>query len=58
MVVELCVVNHPLVDHKLTVLRNKNTEQPVFRRLVEELVRVAMPGAFDLRAGAIVNRAR
>ena len=35
---ELCVVTHPLVDHKLTLLRNKNTEQPVFRRLVEELV--------------------
>ena len=35
---ELCVVEHPLVDHKLTLLRNQSTEQPVFRRLVEELV--------------------
>lgn len=35
---ELRVISHPLVDHKLTVLRNRNTEQPIFRRLVEELV--------------------
>lgn len=35
---ELCVVSHPLVDHKLTLLREKNTPQPVFRRLVDELV--------------------
>ena len=27
-----------MVDHKLTLLRNKHTKQPVFRRLVEELV--------------------
>ena len=35
---ELRVISHPLVDHKLTVLRNRNTEQLIFRRLVEELV--------------------
>ena len=35
---EVTVVNHPLVDHKLTLLRDKTTKQPVFRRLVEELV--------------------
>ena len=35
---ELRVISHPLVDHKLTVLRDRNTEQPTFRRLVEELV--------------------
>ena len=35
---ELNVVSHPLVDHKLTLLRIKETEQPVFRKLVEELV--------------------
>ncbi len=35
---ELRVISHPLVDHKLTVLRNRETEQPTFRRLVEELV--------------------
>jgi uracil phosphoribosyltransferase len=32
------VVNHPLVTHKLTVLRDKNTNSQVFRHLVEELV--------------------
>ncbi len=35
---ELCVIKHPLVDHKLTLLREASTEQPTFRRLVEELV--------------------
>ncbi|MEZ5086423.1 MAG: uracil phosphoribosyltransferase [Tessaracoccus sp.] len=37
-VVELHVVTHPLIDHKLTLLRDKETAQPTFRRLVEELV--------------------
>ena len=32
------VANHPLITHKLTVLRNKNTDSPTFRHLVEELV--------------------
>ena len=32
------VVNHPLITHKLTVLRDKNTNSQVFRHLVEELV--------------------
>jgi len=32
------VVNHPLVTHKLTVLRDKKTNSQVFRHLVEELV--------------------
>jgi len=36
--VELRVISHPLVDHKLTLLRSRTTEQPIFRRLVEELV--------------------
>ncbi len=35
---ELLVVNHPLVNHKLTVLRDKNTPSPTFRLLVDELV--------------------
>lgn len=35
---EVRVVSHPLIDHKLTLLRDKDTEQPVFRRLVDELV--------------------
>ncbi|MDR1798767.1 MAG: uracil phosphoribosyltransferase, partial [Bifidobacteriaceae bacterium] len=32
------VVNHPLIAHKLTVLRDKNTDSPTFRNLVAELV--------------------
>jgi uracil phosphoribosyltransferase len=32
------VVDHPLVAHKLTVLRDKETPSPVFRQLTEELV--------------------
>ena len=32
------VLDHPLVAHKLTVLRDKDTTSPVFRLLVEELV--------------------
>lgn len=32
------VVDHPLVAHKLTVLRDKGTESPTFRLLVDELV--------------------
>lgn len=31
-------IEHPLVDHKLTVLRDKNTPSPVFRQLADELV--------------------
>jgi uracil phosphoribosyltransferase len=32
------VVDHPLVAHKLTVLRDERTDSPTFRRLAEELV--------------------
>ncbi len=35
---ELCIVDHPLVAHKLTVLRDETTDSPTFRRLTEELV--------------------
>ncbi len=34
----LHVVNHPLVSHKLTTLRDEDTASPEFRRLTEELV--------------------
>ena len=34
----LHVVDHPLVSHKLTVLRDENTDSPTFRRLTDELV--------------------
>ena len=32
------VADHPLITHKLTVLRDKTPPSPVFRQLVEELV--------------------
>ena len=32
------VADHPLISHKLTLLRDKNTDSPTFRHLVEELV--------------------
>lgn len=32
------VADHPLITHKLTVLRDKRTTSPVFRQLTEELV--------------------
>lgn len=32
------VADHPLITHKLTVLRDKSTPAPVFRALTEELV--------------------
>ena len=35
---ELRIVDHPLVAHKLTVLRDERTDSPTFRRLTEELV--------------------
>ena len=34
----LHVVDHPLVSHKLTVLRDERTDSPTFRRLTDELV--------------------
>ena len=35
---ELHVANHPLVSHKLSVLRDQDTPSPVFRALTSELV--------------------
>jgi uracil phosphoribosyltransferase len=32
------VVDHPLVSHKLTTLRDEGTDSPTFRRLADELV--------------------
>jgi uracil phosphoribosyltransferase len=32
------VVDHPLVSHKLTTLRDERTDSPTFRRLADELV--------------------
>lgn len=35
---EIEVVNHPLIAHKLTVLRDENTPSATFRQLVDELM--------------------
>ncbi|MDR6939634.1 uracil phosphoribosyltransferase [Arcanobacterium hippocoleae] len=35
---KLTVIDHPLVSHKLSVLRDEKTPSPVFRQLVEELI--------------------
>ncbi|WP_153398335.1 uracil phosphoribosyltransferase [Ornithinicoccus halotolerans] len=32
------VADHPLIDHKLTYLRDRRTDTPTFRRLADELV--------------------
>ena len=32
------VIDHPLVSHKLTTLRDEGTDSPTFRRLADELV--------------------
>lgn len=36
--VDVIAVEHPLVSHKLTMLRDKQTETPTFRRLTDQLV--------------------
>ena len=37
----LHVADHPLIDHKLSVLRDERTPSAVFRQLVDELVHPA-----------------
>ena len=34
---ELHVINHPLITHKLTIMRNKKTGSKEFRELVSEI---------------------
>jgi uracil phosphoribosyltransferase len=34
----LTVANHPLITHKVSILRDEKTPSPIFRLLVEELV--------------------
>ena len=49
------IADHPLITHKLTVLRDKNTPSPVFRQLVEELVTLlAYEATRDVRVEQIV----
>jgi uracil phosphoribosyltransferase len=45
--VDVRVIDHPLVSHKLSLLRDKHTPSPVFRQLVEELVMLLAYEATD-----------
>lgn len=48
------VANHPLISHKLTVLRDERTDSPTFRRLVEELVTLlAYEATRDVRTESV-----
>jgi len=48
------VADHPLIAHKLTALRDKNTDTPTFRRLADELVTLlAYEATRDVRVEAV-----
>ena len=48
------VVDHPLVAHKLTALRDENTDTPTFRRLADQLVTLlAYEATRDVRVGPV-----
>jgi uracil phosphoribosyltransferase len=48
------VVDHPLVAHKLTTLRDETTDSPTFRRLADELVTLlAYEATRDVRVAAV-----
>ena len=50
---ELRVIDHPLVAHKLSLLRSKSTANPTFRQLVDELVTLlAYEATREVRVGA------
>ncbi len=34
---KLTIFNHPLIDHKMAIIRNKNTDTKTFRHLVNEI---------------------
>ncbi|GAA1391034.1 uracil phosphoribosyltransferase [Kitasatospora putterlickiae] len=48
------VVDHPLVAHKLSTLRDERTDSPTFRRLTDELVTLlAYEATRDVRTDAV-----
>lgn len=48
------VIEHPLVDHKLTALRDRTTDSPTFRRLADELVTLlAYEATRDVRVNPV-----
>ncbi len=53
----LHVVDHPLVSHKLTTLRDERTDSPTFRRLTDELVALlAYEATRDVRVEEVTVR--
>jgi uracil phosphoribosyltransferase len=51
------VADHPLIAHKLTMLRDVNTETPVFRSLTDELVTLlAYEATRDVRTERVTVR--
>jgi uracil phosphoribosyltransferase len=52
--VKIHVVDHPLLTHKLTVLRDERTDSPTFRRLTEEIVTLL---AYEAK-GAVLAKPR
>ncbi|WP_061290608.1 uracil phosphoribosyltransferase [Herbidospora cretacea] len=51
---ETHVVDHPLVSHKLTTLRDVRTDSPTFRRLADELVTLlAYEATRDVRVSEV-----
>lgn len=54
---EILVVDHPLVAHKLTTLRDVRTDSPTFRRLTDELVTLlAYEATRDVRVSDVTVR--
>jgi uracil phosphoribosyltransferase len=54
---ETLVVDHPLVAHKLTTLRDVGTDSPTFRRLTDELVTLlAYEATRDVRVTDVTIR--
>jgi uracil phosphoribosyltransferase len=48
------VAEHPLIAHKLTALRDRNTDSPTFRRLADELVTLlAYEATRDVRVAPV-----
>ena len=45
---KVVVVNHPLVQHKLTLMRDKHCGSKDFRQLLEEITKVLMKGHDDM----------
>ena len=50
------VADHPLVAHKLTTLRDEDTDSPTFRRLADELVTLlAYEATRDVRVAPVID---